>query len=85
MRGKFSIMATDDKGKPMEVHTLRCGDAFGYSDLLKVTGPEYLGEMKVSLGCNDSECMVIEDPEMVIQLYERKILRDLVAEDYTTI
>jgi hypothetical protein len=34
MKGKFSIFALDEKGKPLEVYTLRCGDSFGYSDLL---------------------------------------------------
>lgn len=36
LRGSLKVIATDENGKQLEVHTLRYGDAFGYSDLLKV-------------------------------------------------
>lgn len=36
MNGRLSIMVKDDKGNQFEVHSLRCGDAFGYSDFLKI-------------------------------------------------
>jgi hypothetical protein len=45
----------------LEVHTLKYGDAFGYSDLLRVIGPEYLGEIRVK--DKDVECMMIENPD----------------------
>jgi hypothetical protein len=51
---------------------LKYGDAFGYSDLLRVMGPEYLGEIRVK--DQDVECMMIENPDTVLALYERKIL-----------
>ena len=35
-KGKLNIYATDKDGHPMLVHTLKPGNAFGYSDLLKV-------------------------------------------------
>ena len=30
------MMARDENGLPFEVHSLRYGDSFGYSDLLKI-------------------------------------------------
>lgn len=66
----------------MEVHSLRVGDSFGYSDLLKVVGPEYLGEIRVSEG-QDAECIMLTDPESYIQFHERKTLQTLLREDYS--
>ena len=34
--GKLNITALDDKDQPFVVHSLSCGDCFGYSDFLKV-------------------------------------------------
>ena len=36
MSGKLNITALDDKEQPFVVHSLSCGDCFGYSDFLKV-------------------------------------------------
>ena len=77
----------------MLVHTLKPGNAFGYSDLLKVIvsltptvncvqGPEYLGEIRVDPDSTEpAECLVVQDPDLVLALYERNILRHLVQND----
>ena len=88
-------MARDENGLPFEVHSLRYGDSFGYSDLLKIMvrtlntnilqGPEYLGVIKVSEKGGQVECLMIEEPDLVIELYERNILSTLLAKDYETI
>lgn len=63
-------MARDVKGTPFEVHTLRYGDSFGYSDLLKIMvkflklltllqGPEYLGDIIASEIAGQAECIMI--------------------------
>ena len=57
------------------------GDAFGYSDLLKVVGPEYLGEIRVA-GDAEAECLILKDPDGYIQLFERKVLQSLMLDDY---
>jgi len=36
LKGTLGVFAKNEKGEPLEVHSLRYGDAFGYSDLLKV-------------------------------------------------
>jgi len=40
-----------------------------------------LGEVRVASDCHDAECMVIEEPDTVINLYERKILQDNLMND----
>lgn len=42
-----------------------------------------MGEIRVAEDCDQCECLVIVDPDRVIELYERKILQDLVREDYS--
>lgn len=36
LKGSLSVMATNEFGEPTEIHKLRSGDAFGYSDLLRI-------------------------------------------------
>lgn len=72
-------MAVDADGIPFCIHSLVCGDSFGYSDLLKITGPEYLGEIRAG---SDAEVIWIENPDDVIHLFERKILHDLCKDSY---
>jgi hypothetical protein len=64
------------------VHSLKCGDTLGYSDLLKIAGPEYLGESRAEA---EAEIIWIEHPDQVIQLYERKILQEMCRDSYQEI
>lgn len=59
------------------------GDAFGYSDLIKEKGPEYLGDI-IADG-KGAECLMIESPDKVIELFERQIIAERVADDYTNV
>jgi hypothetical protein len=79
MRGQISVVTTAH-GKRFVNHTLNVGDAFGYSDLLRVRGPEFLGYLE----CSSPDCvvMVIEKPDSVLDLFERKILHDSAIDDY---
>lgn len=35
LKGKLNIIAKEANGDEFVVHQMKCGDAFGYSDLLK--------------------------------------------------
>lgn len=45
-----------------------------------------MGDIRVDAACAEGvECMMIETPDKVIELYERKILQDKCLDDYTAI
>ena len=48
-------------------------------------GPEYLGDIRVSQECEEAQCLEIDEPDQVFELYERKILREIVYNDYKVI
>jgi len=54
------------------VHRLICGDIVGVSTLLKIRGYDYYGDIVAEEGL---QCWVIEEPDLVFELYERSILR----------
>lgn len=52
---------------------LRSGECFGYSDVLKIVGFEYLGDMVVS-DEGPLECIKIEHPDQLLDLHDRNTL-----------
>ena len=79
MKGALNIVARDKEGQPLRVHQLRYGDCFGYTDLLQVMGPESLGDIVADTDC---ECLVIEDSHATVDLYERRLLAQVMKDDY---
>lgn len=71
--GRLTVVARVGT-REVEMHTLRYGDAFGFSNFLNMVGPEDLGEIRAT---NDVSCLVITEPDQVIRLYEQALLREV--------
>lgn len=71
LEGSCKVVVPEDN---FEVFELRRGDYFGASDLLRIPGIEFLGQ--IMAGPKGCKCMVIKAPDQVIQLYERKKLQE---------
>jgi len=50
-----------------------------------VVGPEHIGEIRVDESCEQLECLVIDQPDKVLELYERNLLQEVVINDYLEI
>jgi hypothetical protein len=73
LTGRLTVVAKVGTTE-VEMHTLRYGDAFGFSNFLNMVGPEDLGEIRAT---NDVTCLVITDPDQVIRLHEQALLREV--------
>ena len=62
------------------LYELRSGDHFGASDLLRIPDIEYLGD--IVAGEAGVKVLVIESPDQVVQLCERKALQEKLKSKY---
>ena len=53
---------------------LRVGDVFGESDLLRLPGIEFFGNLVA--GPKGVECLLLIAPELTLDMYERETLKD---------
>lgn len=74
LSGTANIVLKDPKGNSQKVSSLRSGEVLGLSDLLRIIGVEYFGDIVVDPNGPPLEVMVIEKPDQVFGLDERNIL-----------
>jgi hypothetical protein len=77
LSGTATVLFSDRNLVVHEIIELRHGEVFGHSDLLQVAGFEYFGSIRANEGL---ECLVIDNPDHLFELYERQLLRSVLSE-----
>lgn len=90
LKGEAVVIFTDVDGLSHEIITLRTGDVIGLSNLLQISvsflliftlfvqGFETFGDIVSQQ--DDLECLKVDDPQQVLELYERKQLAELLQD-----
>ena len=71
LTGSATVVYKDRSGVAHDILELRQGEVIGLSDLVQVAGFEYFGDIRAEDGL---ECLVVEEPDQVFELYERQLL-----------
>ena len=70
---KSELQEAREKEKDIEITKLSTGAVFGESDCLQTVGYEFLGD--IYAGKEGVDCLVIQQPDLVLAMYERELLR----------
>lgn len=73
-------MKKNTRDAEFQIMELGRGDHFGASDLLRIQDIEYLGDLVA--GERGLKVLVVERPDQIIQLCERKILQEKLKGKY---
>ena len=81
-RSKPKSQLTIEKEKETEISITKLtpGSVFGESDCLSIIGYEFLGD--IFAGKAGLECLVIPQPDLVLQHFERQILKNLLQNQH---
>jgi hypothetical protein len=84
LEGSCDVINTykEKNGEQFRVAELRSGDHFGASDLLQIPDIDFMGD--IVAGPRGVKVMVVEHPDQVIQLYERRNLQERLRHEYDT-
>ena len=84
LEGSCDVINTykEKSGEQFKVAELRSGDHFGASDLLQIPDIDFMGD--IVAGARGVKILVVEHPDQVIQLYERRNLQERLKHEYDT-
>jgi len=69
-----------ENSKEIEITKLASGSVFGESDCLRMVGYDFLGD--IYAGKDGMDCLVVQEPDLVISLFERDLLKGVLKHQH---